>query len=576
MTRPHPIPARVRIVPVLVCFALVAVSALAAVPPASAQGGHDHDDAEGGLHLHAAIDTRDRARVGEVVPFTYYILDDAGELVGHVDTDVTVTQNGRLVAFFETPHEHDGVYHVEMRFTRPGPFTVKVVTNPYDEDAEPMTATYEATVAAADAVGAAELEVDGPEQAWTGTPAEFTVRARWLDDGHDHGDGDDGSAAASAARTAAASPSEAEGHDHDLVHHADVRVRVYRIEDDKLVQRVPLHLHGGEGTFRVNPQVPGDYRVQVELYPWDPEHTVFQPVVAERALTVRAGASPGTPDQVYVPNPPGDPGRTHHLRVSVDPTTMVGPMTDLRFNALYLDHDGTPVPHVDFEVRLTDPSGRTVLSTSNAHGHHGLMEALAHTPVPGEYELRVTADPAKDDSYPTETAVATYTVQPPVYAHESLPGTIRLLGADELTTEEPRQLTLEFTDAAGRPVEHVEADLELYREGDPAPIWTTKLHSHAKDVVLEAAFLEPGRHYLKVNPSPQSPTAQVYFTPAGPGEDLGFPLDVAGDPVPLPDLGAAPTGDDTAGATLPGPGALVASLVLAAAAGLLAWRRRTG
>lgn len=567
----RPMPARrgaLPLVAVLAALALLLPTVPAAAPDGSpADGPAAADGTTGPLRTATSAGPEGEVRVGEMVTFTYYVLDPGASagthsLLGHIDTDVTVEQDGETVLHLISPHEHDGVFHLDFRFTRPGDYAFTVETDDDRVDGEVLKARVEGTVLPAGDADPVELSLDGPSSTSAGMPAVYAVRALHA-------------------------PEEGDAH---LFEHVDLWVRLYRDLDDKLVQRAQLHLHDGEGAFEVNPLLPGDYTLRAELYPHGhhADHASFEPTSVTRALTVTPGAAARPTEVPALPGTGDGPGR---LLLRVDPTTTVGPLADMKLNALYLDDDGNAVPHVDYTLELLDPLGNVVLRTEDAHRHDGAAELFAHTPVPGTYRFRAVAEPRTDEapggagggaeaaeaaSFGRETAEATYTVVPPVAVRPTvppvrvddyLPGTVELV-TDGAMTGMAHMTTLRFTTEAGTDMEHIEADLEMFRPGDDGvPVWTTKLHTHQRDVELAPLYLEPGAHYLKVNPSPQSPSAQVIATPAGFGAPLGFHLDVTGEEVPAPDAGPAGDGPaDAGGETLPAPpmAAVAAALVVAA------------
>lgn len=506
---------------------VVAVLLVAALVPSVAAHEGDH----GKIRIAAP----DAARVGETVTLTYYVYEDGG-LVGHVDTDVTLTLNGRPLVQLGSTHEHDGIHHLHVRFPRSGDFALTVTA---EIDGEPVLARHEGVVEPAGDLHDVDVQLEGPSTVLAGEAATFTVA------GEVQGDGD---------------------HDHGGLAHVDGWVRVHRAADHRLVRRSPLHIHHGDASFRVGPRIPGDYTVRVELHP-SGDGPSFAPVVREVPLTVRApgGQDPDRP--VLPPAMEMVPGDQEHLKVGVDPTTTVGPQTDVRLNAVWLD-DGDARPHIDYAYELTGPDGAVLMATDAAHRHNGFAEIQAHTPVPGTYTFRVQASPKDADV--TETAQVQYTVVPPTEAASSAPGSVSLAVDGDLRTGEVQPLKLVFEDAAGEPMEHIEADMALIRDGEATPLWSTKLHTHRRDVAFGPAFRAPGSHVLDVHPSPQSPSAQVIVGPDGPGEPVAFGLDVAGEAVPVPGPDVSDAGPS--GAALPGFAAWTVAAAVIGGLALLARR----
>lgn len=508
----------------------VAVAATLVLPTVVA-----HEGGDGALNVVASPET---PRVGEMVDLTYYLFED-GALVPHVDTDVQVTQNGAPLLTLGSTHEHDGVHHATVRFTEPGPFSYTVVAETDDGTVE---RTFTGEVLPAGERTDVDVRLDAPGRVDAGEPIEVSVRVA----GPDGGETDPTPCPRNASCLAVSDgPS------------AHAWVRLYREPTGKLVRRAEVGLLSGssrELSTAVN--VPGTYTLQVETYPTN--GSSFAPVVQRRTIAVEPGPGPVDPAPPWDPTVSGPEDGS--LFVEVDPTTQVGPLADLKVNALLLDDDH-PVPDVVYDVRIEGPRGATVLAQKHNLVRDGIAEWFTHTPVPGTYRIHVLAH-ALDGT--EDEATASYTVVPPT--EPGLPGTVQPTFDKALDGEGPHEMGLVFEDAAGRPLEHVEADLEAYAPGEAAPRWTTKLHSHAHDVAWSAAFDASGGHYLKVNPSPQSPSAEQIHAPGGPTAELGFgfhvdlPASTDDTPEPL----------DAPGESTPWPAILA---LVAIAAGAVWWRR---
>lgn len=518
-----------RLRPLLV--AAVTLSLLAPVAVA-------HEGGDGMINIAASTG---EPRVGELVDFTYYLLQD-GRLEAHVDTDVRVTQNGAPLLALDSTHEHDGVHHASIRFVEPGPFSYTVVA---ETDDGPVERTLTGEVRPAGDRSDVEVRVDAPGRVEAGEPVEIGLDVRGPDDG----------SGATSEEGSSAVLLGGDGPDHRAW------IRLYREPTGKLVRRAATGPTVGPSEALVTSvNVPGTYALQVEVYPSG--DASFAPVVERRTIEVEPGTGPAAPDPTWDPVEGGaeDPG-DGSLIVEVDPTTEVGPLADLKVNALLLD-DGHPVPDVRYDVRIAGPRGATILAQQDSLSPGGIAEWFAHTPVPGTYGIEVAA--AADGGTERE-ATASYTVLPPTMP--GLPGTVEPTFDRILDGGGPHEMGLAFEDAAGQPMQHVEADLEAYAPGEEAPRWTTKLHTHDRDVAWTAAFGTSGGHYLKVNPSPQSPTAEKILAPGGPTAELGFGFHVDA-PAPEP---ASADPADAPGEPTPWP-AVLAVVALAAAAAV--WRRR--
>lgn len=498
-----------------------------------------HEGGDGVLNVVASPGT---PRVGEMVDLTYYLFED-GRLVPHVDTDVHLSQNGEQLLSLASTHEHDGVHHATVRFTEPGPFSYTVVA---ETDDGPVERTFTGEVLPAGERTDVGIDVQAPDSVQAGEPIEIDVALQGPDDGSPRGSGSDNGSSVVVL--------EQEKPDHRIW------IRLYREPTGKLVRRAetgPLLDEPNALVTAIN--VPGTYTLQVEAYPAN--GSSFAPVVERRTIEVEPGAATGPlgePDLPLVMATEATPDETPRLVLEVDPTTEVGPLADLKVDALLLDGDH-PVRDVWYRVEITGPAGATVLATEGTQPD-GIAEWFAHTPKPGTYGIEVTAATEDVD----RRATTSYTVVPPT--EPGLPGTVQPTFDRILDGDGPHEMGLAFEDATGEPMEHVEADLEVYAPGEQAPRWTTKLHTHDHDVAWTAGFGTDGGHYLKVNPSPQSPTAEQIHAPGGPTAELGF-----GFHVETPDpVAAVAQPEDAPGEPTPWP----AILAVAALAATAVWRRR--
>ncbi|HUR62781.1 MAG TPA: hypothetical protein VM286_10540 [Candidatus Thermoplasmatota archaeon] len=507
--------------------------ALAFLPGAVAQ--HEHHEAGAGVMIGHDSPADGRAFVGNLAHFAVLDLGKAGDpgcfadgapggVVPqcHQQNHVRVTLNG-VVLMETTPdsgHDYDGVYLFDVAFPAAGNYTVSVLD---DEGAALSSFSGYVVDPASQPPGplAVTLKLDAPSTATAGALLDLVFET------------DDAAGA--------------------LVKHSDAWFEVRRGTD--LVFRTKTHTHDtAQAVSYAFPQ-PGTYTVRVTsflAFP-SPKAALFAPVMAERTVTVTAGASqaPGTPMPAQ-PDPPlenglvldaHDPARI--LVGTYDPWTTVGPATQMRLTLLAMDPaTRMPVPHVDFAATLKDSLGRTLYASDTLHEYDGIHEFAAVEPV-GEYTLSVDATQGTWKAH----VDLPYTVMPPLLAalppSTGLPAGVPraadapavtsgavlydVAGLDGQVAGTPFNVTLTSSNLLGQPFPHSEVDYQvLGASGIPA--LAGKLHTHDDGTFQFTVGLSEGSYRLVLAPMALEPEPVLAFHGKSLGDPLSLPFQVAPGP----------------------------------------------
>lgn len=463
--------------------------AFAVALPAAAQ--HDHGAAGSGV----AIVPEGFAYAGALAGFSVLDLGDDDVPDYHQQNHLRVTQGG-TVLFETTPdsgHDYDGVARFALAFPAAGPFAVEAL-----DDAGTVLARH-----------------DGEALPASNRTATLTVTHAAAPDGSGtvafhYGVTLDGTTVPS-------------------------RIQVEVMAGDRLLAR--LATVGGDHALELAFDTPATHHFRFLAtplaVPFAPTVTAFDlgGLLPSTAVSPTAPALPPSalPSNSVVRGAAGNVT----LLGTYDPWTAVGPDTRLRLAAVG--------PAGPIGARLVDGAGRVLLATEQLAGP---VAEVATSRLPGTYTLTYTAAGATVD--------LPWTVLPPSDPTAAGPQDLRM-EAPEAVGGVPFDLRLEARDAAGRPFDHTEVDLELARAS--LPVLQAKLHTHGDGDFLLRLALPAGD---------AKATAQVYpleARAATPRAPLAAAFTVAEGPAPQAPAASADSGTEVAPAPL-----AVAAVALAAGA----------
>lgn len=492
-------------------LALVALLLAAAWAPVALAQDHAHGTGDGAVLVLRDGPEDGRVVVGSLTHFGFALLSPDGVPLVHRNANFTLVQAGRVLFATEDTHEYDGLFGLDVQFTRPGPFAIVAMS----EEMAMGTWTGEAVL---------------PE-----TPVTTTILFEPA-----------APALGSSAFGGALSVVDEAG---VLVPHTDLLVEVRRAGDERLVARSHLHVHDEAASFTQSAPA-GDYVLSVVGYEAFPRAggSDVRPSVASFPVTV--GPLPGLP----APAPPRVPGALQQAQGSatagaftlhgmVDPQNQVGVGQAVRFAGILVDANGSAVPHVDFTFRLDGPQGR-VFDSESLHEYDGVHEYVLVPDAPGQYDATLTAH---TDAGDVTVAYQVHVVPPAAPISGAGVGTVSVTGLDDVSAGDAREVTFLISGPQG-PVQHSEVDVTLYHD-DEAPVYQFKLHTHASGET-RATLIVPhaGDWTLRVDPIPTVPQAVVFQGPAGPDAPITFafaataPLNDAPDATPeaTPDAKTVP------------------------------------
>jgi len=521
---------------------VLAVACLLAFLAPAATAQHEHGASTAVVIAHDSNAAGDEF-VGNLAHFG--ILDLGDDVVPdfHQQNHIKVTLNGATIleTTADSGHDYDGVNMFDVTFPVAGDYTVA----DYDE-AGHMLAMFNGTVREQTQAhrALATLVLDGPDSVVGGTAATFTYHL--AEDGRP-------------------------------INHTDAWFEVR--DASGLIFRTKTHSHTEEQQVSYfYTGFAGAYTVRVTGFLAFPGATgqTFSPVTAEKKVTITQGvpATPGaTPAPPTMPDAPttnavvqGAITSPFNLVGTYDPSTTVGPNTQMRLTALAMDPvTHRPVPHVNFAATLTEPSlGYTLFSSKTLHEYDGIYEFAAVQPE-GQYVLSVDATRGNWTSH----IDMPYTVAPPALV--ALPGSgqipislaepvelVDVGGLDALKAGVPFNLTLFIHDAAGNPLEHAEADVVV--ASPIVPVVMAKLHTHETGKFQMTGALPFGEYVLYLTPFSLEPrptsqyfafacdgpavclTGEVHFRVGnGPGfpaaAPTSHPAAASADEQPVPDVG---------------------------------------
>lgn len=508
-------------------FALAAAAFLALLPLAGAQE-HEHAGDKGAALVLVDGPADGRALVGAYTHFGFALLDKEGNPVVHQNAQFNVLQ-GKDVLFSTTDtHEYDGLFTLDLRFTKPGPYQV-------------IASSGEMALGVFEGVAVAPTSPVRASIAFEATPT------------------------GPAARTFQVSVSVLDERGA-IVPHSDAIVEFRDARTGLLQSRSHLHIHEEPIRFLQGFGAVTDVVATVVGYVAFAEETDPQvpAVVAEFPLAVGALSLPGAPTPPAAPPAPLEQvgpkasadGLTLHAMY--DPQNQVGVGQTARLAALVTqDATRAPLAHVDFTFVLTGPRG-LLFSSDSLHEYDGMFEHVFTPDVPGLYEGVLTAHEGSG-----LTVRHTLLVVPPAVPLLGGTGPIELGvdGLERIVAGAPANLTFFARGPAG-PAAHSEVDVTVFHDGEP-PLYQFKLHTHGSGLT-NALLLFPheGEWKIRIDGAPTVPEASVYLPAL-----VSFRIAAAapGGTVPAAMEGGA-------AAQVPGAWAALAALALVAAAALA--RRR--
>lgn len=520
------------------------VALLLTLPLAAAQEEHAHGGGNG-----AAMVLRDgppdgRAVVGGYTHFGFALLDKDAAPLPHQNAQLVVTQGDDVLFSSTDTHEYDGLFSLDLRFTRPGPYQVTA-----------MSGDMEMGVFQGEAVLPVNESVAGVQLTQRGNAFELSIV-------------------------------DANG---ALLEHTDAVVELRTVAGDALHSRTRLHIHDAPIAFS-QALTPGEFVAQVVAYKAfaTGRGADVRAVFAELPVTAPAapeglGAPPlPTPAPPMPLEPRGAAASADGLtlRTMYDPNNQVGIGQLARVvGVVTQDANHTTLQHVDFDVALSGPAG-PVFSTQSAHEYDGVFEYVLRPAVPGVYKGTITATYGETV---LETPVELLAVPPAV---PLLGGTgaitLGLDGVEGIVAGTPANLTFSAMGASG-PAMHSEVDVTIYHSaaasdasragasealakaaGDAEPpLYQFKLHTHDSGLTnAVVTFPHDGPWKVRVDPLPTLPEASVYTSAV-------FDVDVAkGIEETLPSV----EGSKLPAAPVPAWGTALALVALAGVAALA--RRR--
>lgn len=470
-------------------LALIGILLISALPLAVAQ----HEGMMGGdgmaLVLHDGPDDG-RAVVGDLTHFGFALLDAKGNPTVHQNAGFLVVQNGETIFATQDTHEYDGMFSLDITFTKPGPYSVTAMSG---------------KMAMGNFTGIALLPVNA-------TVAKAVMKTT-----------------TDPVTNALGATLDIVGPDGKTIPHTDAIIEI-RSKAGLLASRWHAHIHEAPIQFSESFGVPGDYVAHVEAYRAFPsaKSPDVQAVVADFPFTVGVAAAPVAPILPMAPPPALDPNGEvataggYTLHGMYDPQNQVGVGQTLRLSAVIEAKDAmemlSPKPHVNFEFVVNGPRGE-VFSSKSLHEYDGMFEWLYVPQFPGVYDAVLTA------VLDNEKISVPYHVQvvPPVVP--ALGGTgptmVTVDGLDKAQAGMPTLLTF-HVDNPQSPAGHTEVDVTVFHKGE-APAFQFKLHGHDNATTqVQLTFPHGGDWLLAVDPLPTVPAPVVFAGPDGPGAPIVF------------------------------------------------------
>lgn len=457
--------------------AFVLALALAfALAPASAQE-HGHANENGASMVLFDGPTDGRAVVGAYTHFGFALLDKDAKPVPHQNAEFNVLQDGEVVFSTTDTHEYDGLFSLDLRFTRTGPYEVIAQSGEMElgtfrgEVVEPVNET-EATIAlTATPRGPASRIVD----------FEISI----LD------------------------PAGA------IIPHTDAIVELRATGDDSLFGRLRLHIH--DEPIRFSQALGPDTEYVAQVVGYKAFATGRSSDV--RAIVAQFPVSVGPVGDVVPPAPELAPpavleqvGATASadgitLRAMYDPSNQVSVLQLARIAAIVVDDaNHTAKQHVDFAMTLAGPRG-TVFETASSHEYDGMFEFLFRPDVPGSYEgtIEATYD-ATELVVPIRLLVVPPTI--PLLGGTG-PITLGVEGVDDVVAGVEQNLTFSAMGPDG-PAKHSEVDVTISHEDEP-PLYQFKLHTHESGLTNAVVlFPHEGDWKIRIDGLPTIPEPAVY------------------------------------------------------------------
>lgn len=297
-----------------------------------------------------------------------FALTDDGTPQFHQDVRFTITQNDRVLIDVTEPagHDYDGVGSFALRFLEPGPYTVQATWND-------QTETFTGMVLPANG-GTATIDLETTDALAADEALDATYRIL-----------------------------DANG---ERLDHVDILVQVLDA-DGREVLRTQTHSHVEDQSIHFVPTSTGSHTLRLTGFTAFPGADTyhFPATTIEHPFTV---AAPAQNPLALAPDPAAlladgpqarqtnrvVEGTNGPLRLigTYDPFDAVGPGQAIRLNALVVDANGTAVPHVDFEAKLTGPDGNILFQSDTLHEYDALLEFVHRQTTLGTYRLEVLAE----------------------------------------------------------------------------------------------------------------------------------------------------------------------------------------
>lgn len=458
---------------------------------------------------------------GEIVSFTWLLLDGDGEPFVHHDAFVQVTLDD-TVLLETTPasgHDYDGMdtYRVRVPATAAGGNLTALVEITPRGSTEPVV---DRVVLPVEPLAASSPTVDVTVGGAASTGDLATLRATVTD--------------APGSSTIAWRVREL-GTGFDVLR-VETRARGTHEVRFAFPDATRYEVHA---TLLSHPAAAGSATVQV-LHHAPPTTPADPPTRRPMENAVERGTAPDG----------------HVLFATYDPYTSIGPHGRIRLGAALLHEDArVPVEPPGFSAELTGPHGRVLLASQDLHAPGGLLTVAVHRPEVGDHVLHVTlADGQRSVELP-------WSVHAPMVANAAGPQFTHLEHPGRVLEDGAERFTLYVADAAGVPFMHSEVDLRVVGP-DGVPWVTGKLHTHS-DGAFPVDLRLPTEGPWRVEASPTalhpSPTP-AYYGPTV-GSVPAFTVDVAAVPG-VGDDAAEALGSSDVAAEVPGFHAVLAMLSL--------------
>lgn len=458
--------------------------------------------------------TDGRAVVGAYTHFGFALMDKDGAPTPHQNAEFNVVQDGKVLFSTTDTHEYDGLFSLDLRFTKPGPYQVTASSG------EMALGVFEGIAVAPTNDGTIGVDLVATPQGPASRVVDVTLTI------HD--------------ATGALAP------------HTDAIVEFRDARDGALYSRAHVHQHDAPVAFAQGLGAATEYVAQVVAYRAFQTGDAMDPdtiaVVAEFPIAVGPLAAPGVPMPALAP-----PGVLEQvggkmsaddltLHLMYDPNNQVGVGQTARIAAL-VTNDATLAPqaHVDFALSLSGPRG-AVFESASLHEYDGMFEYAFTPEAPGSYDGTLTAlDGATELVVPIHLQVV-----PPVVAAIGGTGPIVLAveGLDAIVAGQEANLTFSAMGPLG-PAAHSEVDVTIFHDGEP-PLYNFKLHTHGSGLT-NALLLFPheGDWKMRVDALPTVPEPSVYpstlfafSVAAGTLADDALPGAVADKTAAVPGVGA--------------------------------------